>query len=76
MNTAFNDLPLDTKLSAWLDDELTPEQRAEVDAWLRDHPDDTARVRLWAADRDALQARLSPALDEPVPTRLEQSFCD
>ena len=72
MNTAFNDLPLDTKLSAWLDDELTPEQRAEVDAWLRDHPDDTARVRLWAADRDALQARLSPALDEPVPTRLEQ----
>src|SRR2546421_246162 len=26
----FNELPLDDKLSAWLDDELTPEQRAAV----------------------------------------------
>ena len=72
--TAFNfsDLPLDDKLSAWLDDELTSEQRAEVDAWLRDHPEDAARVRLWAADRDAVRARLTPSVDDPVPTRLEQ----
>ncbi|WP_372526773.1 anti-sigma factor family protein [Piscinibacter sp.] len=72
MNTNFNDLPLDAKLSAWLDDELSAEQRAEVEAWLRDHPEDTARVRLWAADRDVLRARLEPALEEPVPARLEQ----
>src|SRR5881392_1511063 len=68
----FSDLPLDDKLSAWLDDELTPEQRAEVDAWLRDHPEDAPRVRLWAADRDAVCARLAPSIGEPVPTRLEQ----
>jgi anti-sigma factor RsiW len=68
----FHELPLDDKLSAWLDDELTPEQRAEVDAWLRDHPEDAARVRLLAADRDAVRARLAPAVGEPVPTRLEQ----
>ncbi len=72
MNTTFNDLPLDAKLSAWLDDELSAEQRAEVEAWLRDHPEDTARVRLWAADRDVLRARLEPVLEEPVPARLEQ----
>jgi anti-sigma factor RsiW len=68
----FRDLSLDNRLSAWLDDELTPEQRAEVDTWLREHPEDAARVRLWAADRDALRARLGPATEEPVPTRLEQ----
>jgi anti-sigma factor RsiW len=38
MNSNFHDLPLDDKLSAWLDDELTKEQRAEIDAWLRDTP--------------------------------------
>jgi anti-sigma factor RsiW len=68
----FNELPLEDKLSAWLDDELSAEQRAQVDAWLRDHPEDAGRVRLWAADRDAVRARLAPSIDDPVPTRLEQ----
>jgi len=68
----FHELPLDDKLSAWLDDELTPDQRADIDAWLRDHPEDAGRVRLWAADRDAVRARLAPSVGEPVPTRLEQ----
>jgi anti-sigma factor RsiW len=65
-------LPSDERLSAWLDDELSPEQRAEAEAWLRTHPEDAARVRLWAADRDAVRARLEPDLEEAVPTRLEQ----
>jgi anti-sigma factor RsiW len=30
-------------------------------------------VRLWAADRDALRARLAPTLEEPIPERLTQS---
>ena len=72
MSTPAFDPPIDDKLSAWLDDELNPTQRAEVEAWLRDHPEDAVRVRMWAADRDALRARLGPAAEEPVPTRLEQ----
>ena len=64
--------PDDTLLSAWLDDELAPEQRAEVEAWLREHPEDAARVRLWAADRAALRAQLDGVLDEPVPQALAQ----
>ena len=68
MNTA----PDDTALHAWLDGELTPERRAEIDAWLREHAEDAARVRLWAADRDALRARLDGVLDEPAPQALEQ----
>ena len=63
--------PIDAALlHAWLDNELGAEPRAEVDAWLRDNPQDAARVRLWAADRDALRARFDPVLTEPLPTRL------
>ncbi|WP_457330065.1 anti-sigma factor family protein [Rhizobacter sp. P5_C2] len=62
----------DDTLSAWLDDELPPGRRAEVDAWLQANPEEAARVRLWAADRDALRARLVSAASEPVPDRLQQ----
>jgi anti-sigma factor RsiW len=62
----------DELLSAWVDGELdaSPEQRQQVEAWLREHPQDAARVRQWAADRDALRERLAPLLGEPVPPRL------
>lgn len=59
--------PDDELLSAWLDAELNEPTQAGVQDWLQAHPDDAARVRLWAADRDALRARLAPVLDEPMP---------
>ncbi len=62
----------DTVLNAWLDGELTPERRAEVEAWLQGHPLDAARVRLWAADREALRSQLDAVLTEPVPARLSR----
>ena len=52
--------PIDDKLlSAWLDDELATDQREQVETWLRDHPEDAARARLWAADTEALRARFA-----------------
>ena len=69
--------PRDELLSAWLDGELgSPERQAEkaaVEAWLHEHPEDAARVRLWAADAEALRARLAPLLDEPVPESLRNT---
>lgn len=59
--------PGDELLSAWLDGELDETTALRVQAWLQQHPEDAARVRLWAADRDALRARLDGALHEPVP---------
>lgn len=59
--------PSDELLSAWLDNELDETSAARVQAWLQQHPEDAARVRLWAADRDALRARLDGELQEPVP---------
>jgi len=65
--------PDDELISAWLDGEVEGADGERVQAWLRDHPDDAARVRLWAADRDALRARMASVLDEPVPERLSQA---
>lgn len=67
------DTPDDNLLSAWLDGELDVATTARVDAWLQDHPEDAARVRQWAADRDALQARFDPVLHEPTPARLQRT---
>ena len=69
MNTA----PDDTLLSAWIDGELPPERRAEVEAWLRDHADDAARVRAWSADARSLRSALDPVLDEAAPAALTQT---
>jgi anti-sigma factor RsiW len=63
----------DSVLSAWLDGELEPARRAEVEAWLQQHPEAAARVRLWSADRDALRARFASVIDEPVPQPLARS---
>lgn len=65
--------PTDEQLSAWLDGELDEPARAAVEAWLREHPEDAARVRLWSADRDALRARFDPVLGEPVPEALRRT---
>lgn len=66
MNAPFDS----TDFNAWLDGELTPERRSEIEAWLHDHPLDAAQVRLWAADREALRIHLDGVLTEPVPARL------
>lgn len=70
MNTR-NDFS-DTDVSAWLDGEGSADERAAVEAWLREHPEAAARVRVLAADRDALRARFDPVRGEPVPERLQR----
>jgi len=65
--------PDDDTLSAWLDGELDEVTRQNVEAWLREHPDDAARMRLWAADREALRARFDPVLHEAVPEALQRT---
>ena len=60
----------DERLSAWLDGELDAAASTDVQAWLQTHPEEAARVRQWAADRDALRAHFAQILNEPVPARL------
>lgn len=71
MSDDLNALPPDdATLSAWLDGELPPEQAEAIGRWLDAHPEAAARVRLWAADREALRVRLDALLHEPLPPAL------
>jgi anti-sigma factor RsiW len=63
----------DTDLSAWLDGEGSAEERAAVEAHLREQSEAAARMRLLAADRDALRARFDAVRGEPVPERLARA---
>jgi anti-sigma factor RsiW len=69
MNTPRPDFT-DTDLSGWLDGAFDEATRQRIEAWLREHPEAAARMRLLAADRDALRARFAGVTDEPVPERL------
>lgn len=58
------------QLSAWVDGELDAANRQQVEAWLKQSPEDAARAQRWAADRDALRDLFALPVDEPVPPRL------
>lgn len=64
----------ETDLHAYVDDQLAPERRADVEAWLATHPEDAARVSAWQAQADDLRAHFSPQLSEPVPLAMAALF--
>jgi anti-sigma factor RsiW len=67
----------DTQLSCWLDGELERGgrvlERVRVEQWLREHPEDAARVRQWATDAEALRRQFAPVIDEPAPDAMART---
>lgn len=63
----------EAQLHALADGVLPDEQRAAVDAHLRAHPDDAARVDAWREQNRQLRALFDPVLDETVPPALRQA---
>ena len=63
----------DIDLMAYADGLLDadPQRKAEVETYLRQHPEEGARVRDYAAQNNAIQRLYSPVLSEPVPERLQ-----
>ena len=57
-------------LHGYVDAALTAERRAEVEAYLAEHPEDAARVRAYQVQNQALKALFDPVLDEPLPDNL------
>jgi anti-sigma factor RsiW len=55
-------------LHAFIDDELDPARRAEIDAILRDDPSLAARVAAYQSDRDLLRMALGGIGQEPLPS--------
>jgi anti-sigma factor RsiW len=60
----------DAELHAFVDDALDEPDRARVEAWMSENPDDAARVAAYAAQNASLRASFDPVLREPVPDRL------
>lgn len=57
-------------LHGYVDRVLAPERRAEVEAYLAEHPEVARRVAGYAAQRDGLRQALGPIAEEPVPPLL------
>ncbi len=60
----------EAQLHALADGILPEDQRAAVDAHLRAHPDDAARVAAWCEQNRQLRALFDPVLDDAVPPPL------
>lgn len=60
-------------LHAWADGRLAEGRRAEIEAWLAAHPEEAERAAAYRALNEQLRAHFDPALDEPVPDRLERA---
>lgn len=60
----------EAQLHALADGVLPEEQRAAVEAHLRAHPDDAARVDAWREQNRQLRALFDPVLDDAVPPAL------
>lgn len=58
------------ELHAYVDGQLPPEQRAQVEAWLAAHPEDDDRVRAWTAQNRRMHEAFDEVLNEPVPINL------
>ncbi|MDO8038167.1 anti-sigma factor [Janthinobacterium sp. SUN137] len=63
----------EAQLHALADGVLPEEQRASIDAHLRAHPEDAARVDAWREQNRQLRALFDPVLDEAVPPALRQA---
>lgn len=57
-------------LHAYVDGALPEARRLEIEAWLASHPDDAARVQVWAGQNQALHAAFDGVLNEPLPIDL------
>lgn len=60
-------------LHGYVDGALESGHRAEVEAYLADHPDIAQRVRRYEAQQGMLRQALGPIAEEPVPPKLELS---
>src|SRR6516164_7174554 len=62
--------PTEAELHAYVDAQLMPERRREVEAWLAGRPAEAERVEAWLAQKRELRALFDPVLGEPVPPAL------
>ena len=65
--------PSESELHAYADGRVDPDQKALIDAWLAQHPDEAERIETYQRFGESLRSLYDPVLDEPVPSRLTRS---
>jgi anti-sigma factor RsiW len=60
----------EAELHTYIDGVLSESARAEIETWLRSHPEDAERLRAYADQNALLRSLYNPVLDEPVPAAL------
>jgi anti-sigma factor RsiW len=66
-----NSTPItEADLHAYVDGELSPTRRSELEAHLRTHPEDALVVEEYQGLNDALKQLYDPVMEEPVPPHL------
>lgn len=65
--------PSELELHAFVDGRVNPEQKAAIDAWLAEHPEEAERIEAYRRLGDGLRALYDPVLEEAVPGRLMRS---
>jgi anti-sigma factor RsiW len=60
----------ESDLHAYVDGRLSASDRAQVEAYIANHPEDGERLKAWRDQASALRALYDPILDEPVPAEL------
>ena len=65
--------PSESELQAYADGRVDPEQKAVIDGWLAEHPEEAERIETYQRFGEGLRALYDPVLDEPVPARLMRS---
>jgi anti-sigma factor RsiW len=66
----------DAEMHAYLDGELSAEDRAAFEAWLAENPEARARLDAYDSDRTRLGATLAPILQEPLPAAIKALLAD
>lgn len=65
--------PSEGDLQAYADGRADPDQKAAIDSWLAERPDEMERIEAYRRFGEGLRALYDPVLEEPVPVRLMRS---
>ena len=65
--------PSESELHAYADGRVDPEQKAAIEHWLAEHPDEAERIDAYRRVGENLRALYDPVLEESVPSRLMRS---
>jgi anti-sigma factor RsiW len=60
----------ETELHAYLDGLLPSGRKAEIEAYLAEHPEEAARIAAYRGQIEAMHRAFDPVLDEPVPATI------